>query len=105
MRPRLDLVLQQRAVISPGGLWSRGFPLAGDKMQPARQRRVPLPTYPFQRKRFAPSALGPAASPVLRKPAPSVRGLSPRQPGPEDANHDGALPHRTVAVNRRIQVK
>lgn len=67
-----------------GGLWSRGFPLAWDKMQPARRRRVPLPTYPFQRKRFAPSTLRPGASAVpAQSSALSVRGaLAAGGPGP-----------------------
>lgn len=46
-----------------GSLWSRGFSLAWDRMQSAQRRRVPLPTYPFQRKRFAPSTPAGGASP------------------------------------------
>jgi acyl transferase domain-containing protein len=71
-----------------GGLWSRGFPLAWDKMQPARRRRVPLPTYPFQRKRFAPSTLASGAPPgPAQSSAPPVR--APRasgRPGPQQVH-------------------
>jgi len=55
-----------------GSLWSRGFSLDWDKMQPAQRRRVPLPTYPFQRKRLAPSTVAQGASPgASRSSAPS----------------------------------
>ncbi|MGH3171665.1 MAG: acyltransferase domain-containing protein [Trebonia sp.] len=52
-----------RVLDTAGDLWSRGFSLDWNKMQPAQRRRVSLPTYPFQRKRFAPSHLVPGASP------------------------------------------
>jgi phthiocerol/phenolphthiocerol synthesis type-I polyketide synthase E len=81
------------AVLSAaGGLWSRGFPLAWDKMQPARRRRVPLPTYPFQRKRFAPSALGAGPSPG---PAPST---APPVRGPRASGRPGPRQARTAAT-------
>lgn len=56
-----------------GGLWSRGFSLAWDRMQPAKRRHVPLPTYPFQRKRLAPSTFPPESSapPVRADPQPA----------------------------------
>lgn len=55
-----------------GSVWSRGFPLAWDKMQPAQRRRVPLPTYPFQRKRFAPGTVAQGVSPgASQSSAPS----------------------------------
>jgi acyl transferase domain-containing protein len=69
-----------------GGLWSRGFSLAWDRMQPAKRRHVPLPTYPFQRKRLAPSTFPPeASSGSPQSSAPPVRA------DPEPARSD---PHQ-----------
>jgi acyl transferase domain-containing protein len=82
---------------SAGGLWSRGFPLAWDKMQPVRRRRVPLPTYPFQRKRLAPSTVAPGASPgPARSSAPPVRA-------PGASKRSGPHQVRTAATARAEQ--
>ncbi|MFY2559116.1 amino acid adenylation domain-containing protein [Corallococcus terminator] len=60
-----DDVLSQRTL---GQLWSAGVDVSWDGLHAnARRRRVPLPTYPFERQRYllghAPSA--PASAPVL----------------------------------------
>jgi epothilone polyketide synthase E len=35
-----------------GALWARGYPVAWERLFPAGGRRVPLPTYPWQRERY-----------------------------------------------------
>jgi phthiocerol/phenolphthiocerol synthesis type-I polyketide synthase E len=65
-----------------GGLWTRGVPLDWHQMHPARPRRVPLPTYPWQRRQHAPQ-------PVERAPgrqtiplaAPPARATVRPEPG------------------------
>lgn len=85
-----------------GGLWSRGFSLAWDRMQSGQRRRVPLPTYPFQRKRFALSTLAPGASPGSpQSSAPPVRTHRvPERPEPHQvhtATTAGAEQERLLA--------
>jgi acyl transferase domain-containing protein len=67
-----------------GGLWSGGFSLAWDRMQPTQRRHVPLPTYPFQRQRFALSTLAQGAPPGTSQssapPEPAHRASERTQP-------------------------
>ncbi|MEU4619659.1 amino acid adenylation domain-containing protein [Actinoplanes sp. NPDC023801] len=58
-----------------GALWLRGMPLDRTRLD-AGTRRVPLPTYPFQRRRYwisdlpAPALVAPSTPPVSRLLAP-----------------------------------
>jgi acyl transferase domain-containing protein/acyl carrier protein len=74
---------------SLGRLWLAGLKVDWSGLQPQPRRRVPLPTYPFERKRYwvepAPSGEAPAADPVadwfyrpVWKPAPPAE--VPRSP-------------------------
>ncbi|MBB5958236.1 acyl transferase domain-containing protein [Saccharothrix tamanrassetensis] len=57
--------------------------MAGEAIRPVeRRRRVPLPTYPFQRRRHivesaAPTAAPPAAAPPAAAPPPAARPVAP----------------------------
>jgi acyl transferase domain-containing protein/surfactin synthase thioesterase subunit len=80
-----------------GQLWSAGVPVDWPRLHPGRRRRrVLLPTYPFERKRYLVPAPGPAEGPrppagagarevILAAPvagAPAAAGAGPA-PGPE----------------------
>ncbi|WP_340375310.1 beta-ketoacyl synthase N-terminal-like domain-containing protein [Streptomyces sp. SS7] len=54
-----------------GELWRHGLPLSWARMHTSERRRVPLPTYPFQRRRYAPAG-----------PAPRTTAAAPRTAGP-----------------------
>ena len=57
-----------------GDMWARGVELDWETVQPGSYRRVPLPTYPFERKRFwiepgeAPTGAAPDAEHPLESP-------------------------------------
>ena len=56
---------EQRALLGAAGdLWAAGVDLDWDRLEPgAGRRRVPLPTYPFERRRCWAEAAPPAAAP------------------------------------------
>ncbi|WBB62052.1 beta-ketoacyl synthase N-terminal-like domain-containing protein [Streptomyces sp. WMMC500] len=66
-----------------GGLWSHGVPLEWERLHHVRPHRVSLPTYPWQREHYAPSAEA-----VSAPPAPAPLDPSPVAtawpPGTED---------------------
>jgi len=60
-----------RLLLAQGHLWALGVPLTAANASPAEgRRRVRLPTYPFERKRFW-LAPAPAAAPTLMPSPPS----------------------------------
>lgn len=65
----------QNLLQAVGQLWLAGVQPDWEALQPGRRRRVPLPTYPFERKRFwvQPLPLGTAAQPAVQ----TVAGTTP----------------------------
>jgi acyl transferase domain-containing protein len=60
-----------------GRLWVAGKPVDFPGLARGDRRRIPLPTYPFERKRFwvdpAPARPDPSSAPSGSRPAPATR--------------------------------
>jgi len=87
LRPRRDESVQLATTL--GSLWSRGFPVDWRAHPGAEPRRVALPTYPFDRRRFWRGSKGP------RHPDPSP----PRPPSPSPPS----APSRGEGGENRVQ--
>jgi phthiocerol/phenolphthiocerol synthesis type-I polyketide synthase E len=85
------------ALTAAGRLWAAGVPLSWQGLHAgARRRRVPLPTYPFERQRYlveAPDTPAPVARQAVENSLPSVPhndaaavppNAGPELPGTED---------------------
>ncbi|MGQ0678277.1 MAG: type I polyketide synthase [Actinomycetota bacterium] len=60
--PRSEQQDLQSMLSAVGHLWSSGVDIDWDRLhEPYRRRRVPLPTYPFERKRYWPDSAGQVA--------------------------------------------
>jgi amino acid adenylation domain-containing protein len=64
-------------LMAVGRLWAAGAEISAGALYGAGRHRVPLPTYPFQRKRFwipkATAAVPPSSAPALSAPATANR--------------------------------
>ncbi|MFE2945069.1 type I polyketide synthase [Streptomyces sp. NPDC059255] len=69
-----------------GGLWSHGLPLTWDLLHQADRRGAVLPTYPFQRRRYAPT---PAEQPT-RTPEAGAPRARPTRAEAETPRHNVA---------------
>jgi acyl transferase domain-containing protein len=67
-----------------GRLWVAGKPVHFEDLAHGDRRRVPLPTYPFERKRFwvdpAPARPDPSSAPSGSRPGPATRPPAPTPP-------------------------
>ncbi|MBZ4322167.1 type I polyketide synthase [Streptomyces huiliensis] len=66
-----------------GRLWTRGVPVAAPDAGAGPRRRVPLPTYPFERQRyFVDPPAAPAAVPAAPAPEPSAEAAPAAEEAP-----------------------
>ena len=87
------------AVQALGALWAAGIPVDWQGVHAAhgRRRRVPLPTYPFERQRYFIDATGlsaatPAAPRASEAPAPALSAPVPAPPMPPIPQSTAPLP-------------
>ena len=73
------------ALAAVGRLWLSGQPISWPNLHEHHRRRVPLPTYPFERQRYLvdTSPLRPAKAPPGGSPEPAQRLARPAYPRPE----------------------
>ncbi|WP_283134522.1 type I polyketide synthase [Rhizohabitans arisaemae] len=83
--PRDDLEVLLGAL---GRLWAHGVPVRWERLHPAPRRRVPLPTYPFERRRYGVTPGG-ASGPAQPVPPPAPVGAAGGETADDTADEAG----------------
>jgi phthiocerol/phenolphthiocerol synthesis type-I polyketide synthase E len=81
--------------------WLDGVTVDWETLSGGAGRRVPLPTYPFTRKRFWALDIQPLADPTGARPAVATTAATPAAP-PEAEPADGSLEARLRELWRRV---
>jgi len=85
-------------LLAAGQLWSNGLALDWKAFRLGeRRRRVVLPTYPFERKRYWIEPARPAKAEAAAAPAPAPEALPPAAPAPVPAVAAAAAPQPTAS--------
>lgn len=90
-------------LLAQGVLWTLGLELAGSAAHPAEQRRrVPLPSYPFERKRFWVDAQATPAALALPPAGDALPLRDTQSPTTMDSAMSTAQSSSTVPRSRRL---
>jgi acyl transferase domain-containing protein len=94
----------QNLLQAVGQLWLAGVQPDWEALQPGRRRRVPLPTYPFERKRFwvQPMPIGSTAQPGTQSGAAAADGVAAPPAHAESADVERLIRMQLALISEQL---